>query len=56
VNLAKRLQENATGGQIILSQDACEAVRAFVAVEDRGPMVVKGRTAPVHTYTLLNLV
>jgi class 3 adenylate cyclase len=55
VNLAKRLQENARGGQIILSQEAYEAVKDFVSVEDKGPLVVKGRTAQVHTYQLVDL-
>ena len=36
VNLAKRLQEKAQGGQIILSQAAYEAVKDTVTVEDLG--------------------
>jgi adenylate cyclase len=55
VNLAKRLQENAKGGQIILSQAAYEAVTGAVTVEDLGPLVVKGRARPVHTYQLVDL-
>lgn len=55
VNLAKRLQENARGGQIILSQTTYEAVQDAVVVEDLGPLVVKGRTASVHTYQLIDL-
>jgi class 3 adenylate cyclase/DNA-binding response OmpR family regulator len=55
VNLAKRLQENATGGQIVLSQAAYEAVKGSVVVEDLGPLLVKGRTASVHTYQLIDL-
>jgi adenylate cyclase len=56
VNLAKRLQERAEGGQIILSQAAYEAVQDAVTVEDLGPLTVKGRTAPVYTYNLVGLV
>ncbi len=55
VNLAKRLQEHAQGGQIILSEAAYEAVKDFVVVEDLGPMSVKGRTAEVHGYLLMGL-
>jgi class 3 adenylate cyclase len=55
VNLAKRLQENAQGGQIILSQDVYDAVKDHVIVEDLGPMAVKGRTAEVHSYLLIDL-
>jgi class 3 adenylate cyclase/DNA-binding response OmpR family regulator len=55
VNLAKRLQENAQGGQIILSQDAYNAVKDVVVVEDLGPIPVKGRVAEVHSYLLVDL-
>jgi class 3 adenylate cyclase/DNA-binding response OmpR family regulator len=55
VNLAKRLQENAAGGQIILSQDVYDTVKDHVIVEDLGPMPVKGRTAEVHSYLLIDL-
>jgi class 3 adenylate cyclase/DNA-binding response OmpR family regulator len=55
VNLTKRLQEYADGGQIILSQAMYEAVRDHVTVEDLGPLLVKGRTAAVHTYRLVGL-
>jgi class 3 adenylate cyclase/DNA-binding response OmpR family regulator len=55
VNLAKRLQEYAEGGQVILSQAIYEAARDFVTVADLGSLVVKGRTAPVHTYRLVGL-
>ena len=55
VNLAKRLQENAQGGQIILSQDVYDTVKDHVIVEDLGPISVKGRTAEVHSYLLIDL-
>jgi len=55
VNLAKRLQENAEGGQIILSQQVYDTVKDHVVVEDLGPMSVKGRTAEVHSYLLIDL-
>jgi adenylate cyclase len=55
VNLAKRLRENAKGGQIILSHAAYEAVTGAVTVEDLGPLVVKGRAIPVHIYQLVDL-
>ncbi|MDM8530936.1 adenylate/guanylate cyclase domain-containing protein [Anaerolineales bacterium HSG25] len=53
VNLAKRLQENAEGGQIIISQQAYDLVKSYVQVRDLGPLTVKGRAAIVHTYELL---
>jgi class 3 adenylate cyclase/DNA-binding NarL/FixJ family response regulator len=55
INLAKRLQENATEGQILLSQAADEAVQGVVAVEDLGLLTVKGRTAAEHVYQLMGI-
>jgi class 3 adenylate cyclase/DNA-binding response OmpR family regulator len=55
VNLAKRLQERAEGGQIILSQAAYKAVQNAVEVEDLGSLTVKGRTASVYTYNLVGM-
>lgn len=43
VNLAKRLQENAAGGQIILSATAYSRVQAHVRVKELAPLRVKGR-------------
>jgi adenylate cyclase len=54
VNLAKRLQENAEAGEILLSQAAYEAVQSDVTVESLGPLVVKGRSAPENTYKLVD--
>ena len=55
VNLAKRLQENASGGQILLSQAAYREVRGFVVVEALGLLVVKGRAAEEQVYALKGL-
>jgi adenylate cyclase len=52
VNVARRLQEQARGGQIILSQAAYEILKDWVMVEDLGNLTVKGRTASVHAYAL----
>ncbi|MCP4517691.1 MAG: adenylate/guanylate cyclase domain-containing protein, partial [Delftia sp.] len=51
VNLAKRLQEHASGGQIILSQAAYEALKKDVIVQDLGLLAVKGRAATEHAYS-----
>jgi len=56
VNLAKRLQEIAAGGQIILSQAAYEAVKNQISTERLGPLPIKGRTSPEEGYRLLDLV
>jgi adenylate cyclase len=50
VNYGKRLQENARGGQVLLSQAAYERVKDRVVAKTLDPIQVKGRTAtePVH--------
>ncbi|MBN1991246.1 MAG: response regulator [Anaerolineae bacterium] len=55
VNLAKRLQEHAHGGQIVLSQAAYQVVKNVVTAQDLGPVTVKGRATPVHAYQLVDL-
>jgi adenylate cyclase len=55
VNLAKRLQENAEAGQILLSQSAYEAVRQHVRVRTLKPIKVKGRSGTEPVYELVGL-
>ncbi len=55
VNLARRLQENAEGGQILLSEAAYREVAPWVEVNSLGPLTVKGRAEPVLVYELLAL-
>ena len=55
VNVAKRLQENAGGGQILLSQAVYNAIKDDAVVKDLGPMTIKGRTAAENVYILLDL-
>ncbi len=55
VNLAKRLQENARGGEIILSHAAYQIVQKEVAVKTSRPLTVKGRAAAEYVYTLTGL-
>lgn len=43
VNLAKRLQENASGGQIILSRSTYALVRDHIHAKELPPLKVKGR-------------
>ena len=53
VNLAKRVQENAKPGQILLSSAAYEQVKDWVLVNPLPPMQVKGRQALEHIYELV---
>jgi len=53
VNLAKRLQEIAEGGQILLSQSAYERVADYVEVKVLEPVQMKGRKSLEHIYELI---
>jgi len=55
VNLAKRLQEEATPGQILLCQEAYERVAGQVEARPLPPLRVKGLSAPIQVYELLGL-
>jgi adenylate cyclase len=55
VNLAKRLQERAAPGQILLSQVAYERVQAQVRCRALAPLQVKGRLAFEQVYEVLGL-
>ena len=55
VNLAKRLQESAKGGQILLSSSTYEMVKDRVEVRALAPIQVKGRQAMEQVYELLNV-
>ena len=48
VNLASRLQANAEGGQILMSDATAEACSHRIPVSPREPLVVKNRTQPVN--------
>jgi class 3 adenylate cyclase len=52
VNLAKRLQERAGGGQVLLSRSTYELVNDRVEVNALDPIQVKGRQATEQVYEL----
>lgn len=52
VNLAKRIQENAGGDEILISQATYDLVQDWVVVESLEPIQVKGRQALEKTYRL----
>ena len=53
VNTAKRIQENAAGGQILLSQSAYDQVKGFVRVQPCASVVARGKREPVQVVELL---
>jgi class 3 adenylate cyclase/tetratricopeptide (TPR) repeat protein len=55
VNVAARLQQAATPGDILLGHDTYQLVRDFVAVDDAASLVLKGKRVPVTAYRLLEL-
>lgn len=55
VNVAKRLQEMAQGGQILLSQRTYERVADYVQVKALDVAQIKGRKSPEQVYELLAL-
>jgi class 3 adenylate cyclase/DNA-binding response OmpR family regulator len=55
VNKAKRLQENAQAGQILLGAETFEAVQAWVEADLVGHILLKGQSRPEPVYELLRL-
>jgi class 3 adenylate cyclase/tetratricopeptide (TPR) repeat protein len=51
-HLAARLQQMAEPGQILLSEDTARLVRGYVALESRGPVAVRGLSAPVVVHAV----
>jgi PAS domain S-box-containing protein len=54
VNVAKRLQENAPGGKVLLSEAVYDVVKDAVKVVFYREMRVKNREQPVKTYELIS--
>lgn len=55
VNKIKRLQENAKGGQILISQETRDLVHDFVEVKLVGDIHLKGQSRPEPIYEILGL-
>ncbi|MHB8177049.1 MAG: CHASE2 domain-containing protein [Vulcanimicrobiaceae bacterium] len=55
VNVAARLYNVAKGGQIIISESTYEEVRDVVTVNELEPVHVKGKTAPLRIYEIVDL-
>jgi adenylate cyclase len=53
VNLAARLEENASAGQLIISETTYEEVKDIVEVSKLSPLKVKGKEKSVHVYEVL---
>ena len=55
VNTAKRIQENASGGQILISHPAYLLVKDQVQVADAVPIQAKGKRDPIIVYEVVGL-
>ncbi len=53
VNLARRLQQTAPVGSVIISHDTYRHVRGLFSVIMMEPVTVKGKTEPISIYTVL---
>lgn len=54
-NLAKRLQENAEAGQVLVDSSTYEAVTAVAEAREVLPLYGKGITTPIRAYEVLGL-
>ncbi|HEX6305835.1 MAG TPA: adenylate/guanylate cyclase domain-containing protein [Anaerolineales bacterium] len=55
VNTAKRIQENASAGQILISAAAYQPVACHVEAQQVNPIIAKGKTQPVPVYEVFGL-
>lgn len=55
VNTAKRIQENAAKGQILISEEAYHFVKNEVVLRYVNPIQAKGKSQPVKVYEILGL-
>jgi class 3 adenylate cyclase/DNA-binding response OmpR family regulator len=55
VNIARRLQETALGGQIIINARTVELTQAYILTRPLGKMQLKGRAAAVEIFELVGL-
>ncbi len=55
VNTTKRIQENSSKNQILMSRDAYERVKNQINAKPYAPLTVKGKTQPIEVYEVTGL-
>jgi adenylate cyclase len=55
VNTAKRLQENALPGQILISRVAAEPIQIALQLKEMPPVMAEGKEQPIEVFELLGL-
>jgi adenylate cyclase len=56
VNLSRRLQENASAGQILIGENTYQVVKDRIRVNRLPPLQVKGRKAYEQVYEVADLL
>jgi len=56
VNIAKRLQENAAPGQILISAQSCGEINDAILAQPINPLNVKGKKQSIQVYELTGLI
>jgi class 3 adenylate cyclase len=56
VNTAKRIQENAAEGQILISKDAYNNIKGLVKVKPVEPVHAKGKREPIEVFEILDII
>jgi adenylate cyclase len=56
VNTAKRIQENSTANQILISSAAYKLVEGKVKIKEVEPVLAKGKSEPIPVYEITGLV
>ncbi len=54
-NMARRLQENATGGQVLICEQTYKAVKKWVQVRPVAAISAKGRSEPLNAFEIIAL-
>lgn len=54
-NMARRLQENASGGQVLICEQTYKSVKKWVQVRPVAAITAKGRSEPLNAFEVLSL-
>lgn len=55
VNVARRLQQHATGGNVLISEETYQLLKDQIEAEKLQPLVVAGKSEPITAYRLLRI-
>jgi class 3 adenylate cyclase len=55
VNTAKRLQESAAAGQILISRETAKPILKSIEVREVPPIVAEGKKDPIEVYEVVGL-